>query len=368
MITAGDEYPLHQTSRPVRDPGTDRNFYDRFFFNGYSVDGSLFFAVALGLYPGRNVMDAAFSVSVDGTQHNLRASRLLDADRLDTRVGPVGVEVREPLRRLSVAVDDSGDRNAGSGLGARLEFEARGPVFEEPHYLWKPGQRTLFDITRMTQNGTWSGEISLGPTVLRLDPATTWGTRDRSWGIRPVGEPEPPAAPDGPLGFYWLWAPINFPDTNLLFDVNEHPDGTRWHHSAMSAPVGDLDSPVTSGSAAYSIDYRSGTRHVEAARIEFSFGGSSTAVELTPISVFFMQGLGYTHPTWGHGMYRGEDARSYDRIELAGIDESIPYHQHAQTLCRAERSDGSSGMGVFEQLIIGPHQPSGLTGLLDMHA
>src|ERR1700694_3447734 len=191
MITEGDDYPLHQTSRTFRDPGTDRNFYDRFFFNGYTRDGQVFFAMALGLYPGRDIMDAAFSVSVDGAQHNLRASRILGTNRLDTRVGPIRVAVVEPLRTLRVEVDDTGPDSAGSDLRASLTFTARGPAFEEPHYLWKPGHRTLFDITRMTQNGSWTGTIGVGDLELALDPAQTWGTRDRSWGIRPVGEPDP---------------------------------------------------------------------------------------------------------------------------------------------------------------------------------
>ena len=60
MITAGDDYPLHNDPRPVRDPGTERNLYDRFFFNGYSPDADAYFSIALGMYPGRNIMDAAF--------------------------------------------------------------------------------------------------------------------------------------------------------------------------------------------------------------------------------------------------------------------------------------------------------------------
>ena len=50
MVGPLDEYPLHQTSRPVRDPGTERNLYDRFFFNGYAHDGSVYFAVAFGIH------------------------------------------------------------------------------------------------------------------------------------------------------------------------------------------------------------------------------------------------------------------------------------------------------------------------------
>lgn len=368
MITAGDDYPLHQGSRPVRDPGTERNLYDRFFFNGYSRDASVFFAVALGLYPGRDVMDGAFSVQVDGVQHNLRASRRLGEDRLDTRVGPLSVRVVEPLRRLEVSVDDTGGGSAGSGISASLSFDARAPVFEEPHYLWKPGHRTVFDLTRMTQGGSWSGEIRIGDHRLALDPSSTWGTRDRSWGVRPVGEPDPPGAPGALPGFFWLWAPLNFEDSCYLFDVNENPDGSRWHESATWSATGSTSAPVVKGSATYRLMYRPGTRHASRAEITFSGGGEKdVAVALEPVSTFFMQGLGYSHPEWGHGMWLGEDVRRYDTLVLAEADETAPFHQHVQALCRAERDGASAGIGVLEQLIIGPHEPSGLSGILDMH-
>ena len=57
MLTSFDDYPIHQTAEPVAQPASgDRNVYDRYFFNGYSRDGDLFFAAALGLYPNRGVM------------------------------------------------------------------------------------------------------------------------------------------------------------------------------------------------------------------------------------------------------------------------------------------------------------------------
>ena len=74
------------------------------------VQESVFFAAALGVYPHLNVMDAAFCVVHDGVQHNLRASRLLNMERMDTVVGPISVEVIEPLKSLRVRVDSSGPR------------------------------------------------------------------------------------------------------------------------------------------------------------------------------------------------------------------------------------------------------------------
>ena len=82
MLTRFDDYLIHQTADPVAHPTTgDRNFYDRYFFNGYDRDGELFFAVALGLYPNRRVMDAAVSVVHGGVQHSIHASRRSSAAR-----------------------------------------------------------------------------------------------------------------------------------------------------------------------------------------------------------------------------------------------------------------------------------------------
>ncbi len=58
VLSRGDEYPIHQTPEPVAYSGTDRNFYDRYFFNGYAPDGGEFFALAFGVYPHLDVADA----------------------------------------------------------------------------------------------------------------------------------------------------------------------------------------------------------------------------------------------------------------------------------------------------------------------
>jgi hypothetical protein len=41
-----------------------------------------------------------------------------------------------------------------------------------------------------------------------------------------------------------------------------------------------------------------------------------------------------------------------------------PRHVHVQQLCRA-RMDGREGVGVLEQLVLGPHAPSGFQSILD---
>ena len=90
MLTKGDDFPIHQTPEPIAFSGTDRNFYDRYFFNGYQPDGTEFFAVAFGVYPHLNVADAHFSVIRDGVEHCLHASRVLTWSAWTSRPGQSG--------------------------------------------------------------------------------------------------------------------------------------------------------------------------------------------------------------------------------------------------------------------------------------
>ena len=80
-----------------------------------------------------------------------------------------------------------------------------------------------------------------------------------------------------------------------------------------------------------------------------------------------MNGIGYTHPTDGHGNWLGPSYRNGESFAVADVDETIPFNQHVQAVCRVRRDDGAEGVGILEQLIIGPHLPSGLTELFDMH-
>ncbi|HSD11143.1 MAG TPA: hypothetical protein VLF14_09175 [Candidatus Binatia bacterium] len=364
MLTKADDYPIHQTPEPIAYSGTDRNFYDRYFFNGYARDGECFFAVAMGIYPHLNVIDAAFSVIHGGRQHNVRASRCLHMERLDTRAGPISVEVVKPLEALRLRVDDR-----VSGIKADLAFAARARPIEEPRYTRRIGPRTFFDLTRMTQNGTYEGWIEITGARLEVRPERFLGTRDRSWGVRQIGAQDPqPHAPLVAPQFYWLWAPLNFDDSVFLYDVNQDASGEAWHESAFLGGLGDVE-PEAMAAAASHIVFKPGTRHAKSAELRLRRkSGSDVEVELEPAYQFSMAGIGYFHPEWGHGVYTGEDRTGYDVYELASVDETQPLHLHVQAFCRARlRENGRTkdGVGVLEQLILGPHAPSGFRDLLD---
>jgi hypothetical protein len=110
---------------------SDRNFYDRSYFNAHGRSGDLFLVSGFGVYPNLAVKDAYATVRKGDRQWTVRWSDVLDHDRLHQQVGGYRVEVLEPLRRLRLVCD--GDEH---GLGFDLTWDGSfDAVEEEPHLM-----------------------------------------------------------------------------------------------------------------------------------------------------------------------------------------------------------------------------------------
>lgn len=362
MLTPADDYPLHQTPEPMAYAGSDRNFYDRFFFNGYSADGSIFFAAALGVYPQLNIMDASFSLSYQGRQYNLRASKEMLGDRLALSIGPLSLEIVKPMRETRITLAD----NEG-GLTGTLTATARHEAIEEPRFTRRQGTRLVMDLTRATQNIDWQGTLDLRGQ--KIDLGQCRGTRDRSWGIRQVGMADPQApVPPAPQQFYWLWTPCNFGDAAFFCHTNDDGAGEPWNRKAV------FDDFAGGGRSAFSqfdftTKYHDGTRRIS----KLSVAGSDFEAHFKPLGhIFYMQGLGYIHPEWNHGMHHGALKLAFDEIDLAEAETALKggkmENLHIQSLSEVTltvHGKSHKGHGVIEQLFIGPHAPSGFQDLVD---
>ena len=97
--------------------------------------------------------------------------------------GPIRIEVIEPLQKLKLVIEPS------NGFAAEIVFEGRSFPIEEPRFMRRIGPRAFMDYTRLTQNARCSGWIEVDGVRKEL-AAGTVGTRDRSWGVRPVGAQE----------------------------------------------------------------------------------------------------------------------------------------------------------------------------------
>jgi hypothetical protein len=366
VLTPFDDYPVHQTPLPLAHAGGGHpDFYDRFWFNGYTED--YYFAVALGIYPNRGIIDAAFAVVHDGWQRSVFASGRMPVDPTRTRVGPVSIDITEPLRVNRVHVEA-----ADLGITADLEFRARTAAFSEPRQTLLDGTRPVMDVTRLAQLGQWNGAIGLPQASLALGADAVYGTKDRSWGIRPVGQPAPAAPARTVPQIFFLWAPLNFAEECLHFMTFEHADGTAWAKTAAVLPVIGPDEPVYGPGtdaglieeAGHQVRWAPGLRRSEGATLTLSRAGRPVTVRLEPLLTFRMRGAGYLHPTWGHGRWHDELAVGGEEHKVTELDTLDPSCIHVQQVVRATWGE-RTGLGVLEQLAIGPHAPSGFRDLFD---
>ena len=181
-VSSWDDFPVHQTAEFIRHPATsDRNFYDRYYFNMHGSSDELFAIFGLGQYPNLGVTDAFIDVRRGDTQHIVRASAEL-GDRFDTSVGPIRVEVLEPLKRLRVVVEPS-----EHSVAMDVTWTGAMPAHDEPRQYLRSRGKVVFDTQRFAQTGCWEGTIEVGGESFAVTPDRWWGPRDRAWGVRPVG-------------------------------------------------------------------------------------------------------------------------------------------------------------------------------------
>jgi hypothetical protein len=362
-----DDYPVHQISEPMRHVGTsDRNFYDRYYFNIHGTGGvhgtpdELFAVIGVGQYPNLSVADAFVSVLWGDDHRVVRSSKTLGADRMDASVGPIRVEVQEGLKRVRVIVEPN-----EYGIELDAVYQGFTEAILEARHFDRQFSRVTFDSTRFAQLGSWTGTLQVGDRQLELTPDRFWGCRDRSWGIRPVGESEAPGirATETGSGFFWIYAPVRFEDHGLITIVQERPNGERVVQDAHRVfPIGSGREPEWLGRPEHQLRFEPGTRKVTGATFSYfgPRGEKTTEIEVETLLPFpLLLGTGYgLEPDWKHGSYRGDlvvQGQTVPPVDASYMDWGLTEYAAKFTY------QGQVGYGMLECAVMGPHQQYGFT-------
>jgi hypothetical protein len=360
-----DEYPIHQLALPMRYVGSsDRNVYDRCIYHGVDHEADAYFITGLGVYPNLGTIDAYATVRRGDKQWAVRMSGARPEDKLQQHVGPYRIEVVEPFHEIRI-ICDADDHGLGFDLTYTSEY---GPV-SEPQHIRRQGARILLDASRFAGVGTWSGELRFDGETVQVTPDRFTATRDRSWGIRPVGEPEPPGKPNDFTGMWWLWIPLKFDDFMLHVILEEDMHGNRNTNFAIKQYPASTGKPIEQlGWPLPEISYKSGTRWPTGATIDLTArDGKVSTLAIEPIvGIPLNVGCGYgADPEWSHGLWKGDDwieGSTYDHNDPAVTGRagfSIVDHIARATF------EGQQGWGIFEHAAVGPHAPSGFKDFMD---
>ena len=166
----------------------------------------------------------------------MHLSDAIDQDRLNQHVNGYRVEVVEPLQTVRIVMDET------EGMAVDLTWEGLFPVVQEQPHIMRQGNRVTLDAQRFAQLGSWAGRIVIDGEEIAVDPAVWIGSRDRSWGIRPIGEAEPPGRPADPPfeGMWWLYVPMAFDDFGIVIIIQEDarrlPLAQRLHADLARRP------------------------------------------------------------------------------------------------------------------------------------
>jgi len=357
-----DDFLAHQTIDTFdRVFTTDRNFYDRYYFNLHACSDELFLVMGMGQYPNLGTTDAFVCISHGTTQYTVRASRILGHDRLDTRVGPFEVKVLEGLQRIQLILDDN-----EWGVAFDVTFEGVTAPLQEPRQTVTELNRIILDSNRYAQLGRYEGTLRVGGETYTVTPDRFQGVRNRSWGVRPIGERPAPgiaATVERSAGFFHQWRPMQFDDFMIKVFVEEDENGTRTMEESVKIWNQGIDRPhEPMGRPELEFEYIPGTRELARALIRLTPPGAEPLeVRTTPLrTVYLMAGSGYIPVDgWGHGVFQGDlkvEGLTYDVGDPAVRKQ---YAMLNETLSRFELSTGEVGYGMHENLVTGVYHPHG---------
>jgi hypothetical protein len=355
-LSSWDDYPVHQAPEFIAHPGTsDRNFYDRYYFNMHPCSDEWFAIFGFGVYPNLGVVDAFVDVRRGDAQHIVRASAPL-RDRGDLAVGPFRITVLEPLHRLRFQVEPT-----EHSVAMDATWEGHTPAMPEPRQYLRSKGRVVFDTQRLAQTGRWSGALSVGGDTLALAPDHCWGVRDRSWGIRPVGEPEADGIRQGELVLSGMWNyfPMQFDDHAIMYICHERDDGQRPLVQAERVWV-DPDRPLDElGPVEHAHHLVPGTRVID--RSVLRFPESDLEITCSPLLANYVSlGTGYgIDADWRHGMYHGPEPVVQGLVLEVDDIKGLAQYGIVDHVARFSYR-GAVGYGLLEHGFFGPYRRYGL--------
>ena len=336
------------------------------------IDGTLQLDFGLGKYQNRGIIDGFGGVSRGREQWTVRASRELRTAPEDAVIGPVRMEVVEPLKRMRFVLEP----NDVQPISFDVELSGVTPPYFEERNIVRDRRtgRIDVDVIRYHQGGWAEGTVTVDGHEHHITPDEWFGFRDHSWGVRQaIGEPVPdlipvPGAPPGVRGGM-KWSPSFF----------QRPDGT-YYETAIFVVEGpwEYSSAYLNDAAGQQTAVRSVTPHIEYDRqTRFVKGGelhlTMESGEQRVIEVEALGDCGFFLKTGGYGSWRGHKHGSWKgKLHVEGeylADCWTPENlselgQFRDTPIRVRDGD-AVGYGIMESIIGGEWPELGLTAESD---
>ena len=181
MLIGLDEYPFHQIVESFAGAATgDPSWNDGHYFGITDHDGSVCLTASLRLYPNNDVMDGFVCLRHRGLQYNVRVSRRLRPGMEQMRVGPLGIEILEPMTSMRLYLEPNEQDIELDLVCSSTAVPARSPVETTRIDGRLVSERTTYEVT-----GSVRGTVRVAGEEYTLTDAKASFFRNHSWGMHP---------------------------------------------------------------------------------------------------------------------------------------------------------------------------------------
>ena len=272
--------------------------------------------LTLAHFPSRQEIDSLQLGRVGASPIMARHLRKVDGDQDDFRVGPITIDVIEPLKKIRLVAVASD----ATPVSFDISFTARTQPYQLRRGTMKAKHEIVWDQSHMFQSGTYNGSYTHNGKTYEVD--NWWGQRDHSWGVRSHAR--------CPL---WMWMPIQLEEGMLSVWHWEYPNGARVYTDGCFAPA-DGSEPIPV------IDFQHDLQWLDAAGRPVSyekFGDDVTGLGGT-VDFTLQGGRKISVEATGRWAQRySQIANRADNVLGGGLSEM-----------QIRTSDGATGTAIFE--------------------
>ena len=355
MLLGIDEHPYHQiTDTFAAVAGSDPQWNDGHYITLCDSAGTVCLTSNVRLYQNNDVLDGFVCLRHEGRQHNIRLSRRLRPNMDHLGVGPLRIELVEPMRTLRLVLDEN-----AYGIAVDVTCRTTAGPHLDPIEITRIDGRLISERATYEVTGECTGTVSVDGRRIELESASFF--RNHSWGYQPGRGGARAGAPDGRprrLTGVRQWVLFHMPDHGGYYFTDPRPRAASDKGAIL---IGDRSIAVRS--IRHDLQFYDGDRRLRSGSFELvDDEGTARSYDLEDLGWVYCQGGGYFggfDDHLGQGVYRGEyheEGETWDVshptqvVDDAGRSFEFD-HAWAESFVRV-RSGAASGLGHFECVVI----------------
>ncbi|MDE3204542.1 MAG: hypothetical protein KGQ66_09995 [Acidobacteriota bacterium] len=357
MLLDMDEFPYHQITQTFAGVGgSDPQWNDGHYICACDEAGTVALASNVRLYQNNDVLDGFVCIRHRGRQHNIRLSRRLRPDMNHLGVGPLHMEVVEPMKTVRLVLEPN-----EYGISLDLTCHTVGVPYMGPIEVNRVDGRLLGERATYELAGRCKGWVEVDGDRTTLETESSAFFRNHSWGYQGGRGGPRYGAPTGSKRHPGVrqWVLFSMPDHSGFYF--EDPSGRS---AAGRGAILQSDRPVPVAAVRHDLEFYPGGGRVRRGSFELDDAeGTTRSYTFEDLGWVYCQGGGYFggfNDGLGQGVFRGDlhtEGEVWDVSHPTLIEDVTGRqfefdHAWAESFVKLAGPEGQTGLAHFECVVV----------------